>query len=745
MQNHPSNEIAVPASTSVPAPAQTFYALEEEQEVHLRDYWHILAKRKRWVIGVFSGVMAATLLVILLMAPVYRVTTTLQIIQDNPSAIMGGSSTDPLGALTGSSELDRFYETQYNILQSRAIAYGLIDSLNLKEHPSYKEIEADNRDDPPEVVRQKYAQFLLENLKVEPVKNSYLVNVSFKSTDKKLAQKLPEAIQGEYLKLSMTTRQQSYTLLRQWLEDELTRLGKKLEISERSVYADGRNHDFLSLEEGQYNVIVQKYVEVSKALTVAQSERAIKEAQFRQISEKGADAPLITNHPLVTQLRQQLIDLQGQVTGSGQIFGSNYPEHKGQSARMSELRERLGQEVRRIEASVRADYEAALRAENLLQKEFDLQKEKVIDLQNGLVQHHILKRDLQTNQTLYEGLLARMKEASIASTMVASNVSVVNTAETPYKPWVPKPLLFLGLAAVIGALLGTMTAFFVEYLDSSIKNTEELERNCRIPVLGVVPLADAGEVRAQGNHVDLIAHYKPMSMVGEAVFQIRSAIMLSVSGAPPQSIVVTSANPMEGKTFVAANIAVALAGNDRRCVIVDCDLRKPRLHKVFEQDNRVGLSSHLTGHADLEKIVLPTEIPNLFFIPAGPLPPNPNELFASTAFESLVRRLRQDFSHIVIDSPPVIGFADARSLAVHADGAVLVFRHHCTTGEAGRLAVQLMTQNHCHILGGILSMARRDLMGPGAYYGYYRHYHRYYGGYRSEGENGSGAKSEHAG
>ena len=227
----------------------------------------------------------------------------------------------PWRALTGSSELDRFYETQYKILQSPTIAYGLIDSLKLKDHPSYKQMERDNPDDPPEVIRQKYAQYLLDNLKVEPVKNSFLVDISYKSTDKHLAQKIPEVIQKEYLKLSMTTRQQSYAMLREWLDNELTRLGNKLELSEKSVYADGQKKDFLSLEAPETNVTIQKYIEVSKLLTTAQADKAGKEAQYRQIKEKGADAPLITNHALIQQLRQQLIGLEAQVSGDNKIFG----------------------------------------------------------------------------------------------------------------------------------------------------------------------------------------------------------------------------------------------------------------------------------------------------------------------------------------------------------------------------------------------------------------------------------------
>jgi capsular exopolysaccharide synthesis family protein len=729
MNHNLPTEMPVPAAASMPSAPGAYYSLEDEQAFHLRDYWHILKKRKWWFWGTLSGMVLLILLITFVMPPIYKVTITLQIIQDNPSALMGGEKADPLGYLAGSSELDRFYETQYKILQSPTIAYGLIESLNLKEHPFYKQMERDNPKNPPEVIRQEFAQYMLDNLKVEPVKNSYLVDISYKSTDKHLAHRIIEAIQKEYLKLSMATRQQSYSLLREWLDKELTRLGKKLEISEQSVYAHGKQKDFLSLEDPQTNVMIQKYIEVSKLLTTSQSEKANKEAQYRQIKEKGADAPLITNHTLIQQLRQQLIGLEAQVTGENKVFGSNYPEHKAQATKLRELRQRLNQEIKRLEASIQADYEAASRAENLLQKEFDLQKAKVIDLQNDLVQHHVLRREMQTNQTLYEGLLARMKEASVASTMVASNVSVITRAELPYQPWLPRPLLFMAIALVLGSMAGVGAAFFVEYLDSSIKTTDELEKACRIPALGVVPLYSDNSKKLtheKETTIGLVPYNQPMAMLSEAIFHIRSSIMLTASDSAPQVLVVTSANPDEGKTTVSSNLAVAMSSPEGKCILIDGDLRKPASHKVFSLPLQPGLTNYLTGSATLEEIIRPTNVPNLYFISAGPTPPNPNELFLSSAFKNLVSRLRQEYQRIIIDSPPIIGFADGRSLAASADGVVLIVKHHFTSREAGRLAVQLLSQNHCRILGGILSMARKDRMGYGGYYGYYQYYHKYY-------------------
>lgn len=760
MEKDSQSYMIVPASPSMPPALDSYYKAEFEESSHLRDYWHVLCKRKWWFIGVLAGVVFLTLMISLIMSPIYKVTTTLQIIQDNPSAIMGGQNTDPLSALSGSSSLDKFLETQNNILQTPAIALGIMDTLNLKEHPSYKDLEKKYASDPPWAIRERYALNMLDRLKVDPVKNSFLVNISYTSTDKNLAWKIMEVLPKEYLKLSMVTREMSYTTLREWLDQELERLGKKLQDSEKTLYAHGQKQDFLSLEEPEVNVIIKKYIAVSQALTTAQADKANKEAQYRQIREQGADAPLITNHPLVTGLRQSLIDLEAQVSGQSKIFGANYPEYSAHNARMKEVRQRLNQEVRRLETSVRADYEAATKTEALLQKEFDLQKGKVVDLQNDLVKHHVLKRDLQTNQTLYEGLLSRMKEAAVASTMVASNVSVITPGKEPYEPWLPKYLLFTLLAVILGSMVGLGTSFFVEYMDDSIKTVEEMEKICHLPSLGVVPtlesvswklpllgkdsanlpvLSGTSPEQAPEEPVplELLSHFDPMSMLGETIQHIRTSLLLSASDTVPKVIMVTSGSPAEGKTTLSVNLAASLAGPDRRCLIIDCDLRKARIHEVFRKPLRPGLTNYLTGAASLEEIIQETSVPNLFFIPAGPTPPNPNELFSSARFGNLINHLRSDFDHLLIDSPPIIGFADGRTISSIVDGVLFVIRHHSTTREAGRLAMQLLSQSNARILGGVLTMVKKSSLGYGGYYSYYKDYQKEYGNYKKSAETDS--------
>ena len=273
--------------------------------------------------------------------------------------------------------------------------------------------------------------YFLGNLEIKPFKKSYLVEISFKSRDKHLAQQVAGAIYNEYVKFSMKTRQQSYKLIKDWLENELDQLGKKVDVCrKRNSDEHGHKKDFLSLE-GDQNVIVKKYVELSILFAKAQAERAVKEAHFRQIKEKGVDAPLVVNNPLIQKLREETINQEAKVSSLNKIYDRNYPQLQVEQAKLNELRSRLNNELKRMRASVEADYQAAVRVEDLLKESLEAHKGNVIELQHNLVEHHILQREYKTNEELFKALLARMKEASISSTMVAGNVAVITPRSCP--------------------------------------------------------------------------------------------------------------------------------------------------------------------------------------------------------------------------------------------------------------------------------------------------------------------------
>jgi polysaccharide biosynthesis transport protein len=696
------------------------YYIESSEIDRIRDLWYKLLSRKKLILAVFITIVAATGLYVIFKQPVYRSTATLQIMQNQ--SILG--ERDPAALLGMDDSANKFYETQYMILNSRTMASNLIAALNLKDHQEFKEIKEHYSGESPQEIEYRYIKFFLKNLDVKPIRKSYLVEVSYKSTDKKLAQDVANAVYLEYTRFAMQTRQQSFGMIKEWLEGQLNQLAVKVEDSEKKLFEHGKQKDFYSLE-GKDNVIVSKYIELSMLLTRAESDRRVKEAQFKQIKEHGVDAPLITNNPLIQKIREEAISQEAKFASLNKIYDTNFPQLQADQAKLRDLKLRLKNEVKRTRDSIEADYQASLKAENLIRSSLEAQKAHVGDLQNNLIYHHNLKRDLQANEQLYQGLLARMKEASVASTMVASNVAVIAPGEVPVKRDSPKPLLYLGVASILGLLGGIGIAMLLDHVDDSIKTVAEMEQFCQIPLLAMVPnLSLDSEDNHKEKSSELVMLEHPRSHMAESIHHLRSSIMLSAPGGAPPIIMVTSPNPAEGKTTISLNLAVSLALNHTKTLIIDADMRKPSVHKAFHKPNQPGLSNLLTGNATLEEVVHSTPLSDLYFIPAGSLPPNPIEILLSQGIRDLLNRLHAEYSFIVIDTPPIVGFADARIISSLVNAVVLVISHNKTSRKAGHMAAQMLFSGNAKILGGVLNMSQNDSL---RYEGYlHKSYKDYY-------------------
>jgi capsular exopolysaccharide synthesis family protein len=577
--------------------------------------------------------------------------------------------------------------------------------------------------------------------------------VAYQSPNKALSQRVVNAIADEYMYLSIDRRNESFALVRKWLDKQLVEMAGKVQAAQKRLYKFGQQTDIYTMDDKD-NVIVQKFIDLSGLLTKAQAEKMAKEAQYQQIKAKGPDAPLIVNNPLVSSLRQNLVSAQAKVSAMRKVFRGDHPDLQAEQANLAEVKNRLNGEIHRIEESVKADFEAAKRTERLLGDSLSEQKGQMAKLQDNLTDFQILKRDAQTNEQLYQALLARVKEANIAGTMVPTNVAVIDPARLPGTPFKPKTKRDLALAAVLGLTLGVGLAFLMEHLDDSIKSLDDLERSCNLPSLGILPLLGSNgkitltrrEGKADGpamlRHLprlqrgsqdkseladmDLMVYKNPKSQISEAIAHVYSSVMLSTTGRPPCVIMVTSPNPLEGKTTIVSNLAQTCALHERQVVLIDCDLRKPRLHQPFQLTAQPGVSNYLTGNATLEEILRPSGVPNLTLITAGSRPPNPGNLLNSEVFKDLIMQLREKYDHIIIDTPPVLGFADARFVSALVDGVLLVAKYQSTHKSAGRLAQQLLGQ--APVLGAVLNAVGVHGQTYGGYYYYYSHY-KYYSKY----------------
>ena len=762
---------AVEAYPLIQGPEGPEAPLREEKEIDLRDYWKVLLKRRWTVFALFSIVVVTTMIATFAMKPIYRGTCTIQIDKENPQIV-------DFKEIFAVNTMDQdYYQTQYKILESRTLARRVIESLKLKNHPEFSieqpgffrslgsdlwnflsglpgslssskkdsekeplKTDLSNRRDPtkerlemaPETARDTLlVNRFLGKLKIEPIRNSRLVKIHFDSNDRELSPRVANELAAAYIQQNLDYRFSATEQAKDWLTAQIDQLKAKVERADEALQAFGSKHDILSLEEKE-NITMQRLAELNEALAKAEADRMAKEALYRQTFNRKIDSlPMVFENKLILELKQTYVQLESQYMKLSQTYKSDYPEMVRLKKQMDSIQRQIDAETERVIAGIRNDYEAALRRESLVRAAFAEQKARAMEMKDKAIQYNILKREADTNRELYKDLLQRMKQASVTMSLTASNIKIVDRAEVPTTPHKPNKTLNFLLSVVVGLFLGVGLAFFLEYLDNTVKTPEEVETVLRLPSFGLVPEIASEKRRGETSlsyPVELITHGHPKSMLAEAYRNIRTSVLLSFSEHPPKTLLFSSANPGEGKTTTAINTAIALAQTGAPVLVIDADLRKPRLHRLFVTENGVGLSSYLSGNASLESVVSRSEVPNLCFIPAGPLPPNPSELLGSNLCKTMIESLKERFAHILLDSPPILGFADTVILSNLVDGVVLVAEAGKTPRETLQHARDILLQVNAKILGVVINRVALDRSD----YGYY--YYRYYYYYGSDGK-----------
>ena len=720
MEKEPVYELSTQVQAQVPSLDYYYYGGRSRST--LRDYCRILLKRKWWCLGFLGLTMGIAWLINTYSTPIYMATATLRVSSEPGAFVGGGGSANPFFR-----DDDRNLETIFNIMRSRSLAKRVINILNLKDYPGFMAKDPEGAEKiSPEEAESNMINIFLGSLKTDPIRKSDLMRISYSSPDKNLAQKIVSVFTEEYMQFEIDCKNQSFTQIRQWLGKQIAQLGDRVEGSQRKLYQYGGAGEILS-QEDKDNVVFQKYMELNGLLTKASADRIAKESQYHQISKTGAAASPITNNPLVMDLRKQISVESSKVAGLKKIYLANHPKLMAEEANLHGLQSRLNSEIQNIRATVEADYKVARRAENLITEALEAEKQKIADLQKKLVQYKILKRDVDANEELYKGLLSRMKEAAISSTMVSSVLSVIDPAEKPLFPYSPKKARNMALAIVMGLVGGVCLAFIVEQFDDTIKTVEEAETVCQLPILGLVPLLRRNkglDLLRQGTgstnpEPGLIPHHNLKSIVADAIFGVRTSVLLSGAAGPPATIMVTSPNPSEGKSTISANLAISLAIDGRKVLLIDGDMRQPSIHKFFNLPPMPGLSDAITGSASYNDVIRPTEIPNLSIITAGTTPPNPASLLGSKVFKDTLECLREEFQHIIIDTPPTLGMPDSRILSPIIDSAILVLRYNSTPRETARAARLMLSQVHTKLIGLVLNQVSSQGDGYSSYYKYY--------------------------
>jgi polysaccharide biosynthesis transport protein len=713
----------------------------QPDDVHLSDYLKVLSHRRWAALTAFLVVMVAVVIYTFTATPIYRARVQLLIENENPNVVSFKE------VIEQEKTTNDYYQTQYRMLQSRSLARRTLDRLGLwsmfapasrpgvvsrtassvtapfrgwlspakpAELPAAGETAAESR---------ALDQFLA-NLTVAPVRNSRLVELEYASPNAELTAMVANAMARAYIEQNLEFKYTSSKEASDWLGQRLVEQRKQLDASEGALQRYREQNDAVSLEERQ-NIVIQKLADLNGAVTKAKTERIQKEAAYDQIRNLKAGSgdvdsiPAILSNTFVQQQKTQLADLQRQQAQLSDKLGARHPDMVRIRLAIETAEARIQGEVAKVVMSLKNDYESSLSQEQSLMRALEQQKQDALAFNRKGIEYGALQREAASNRQIFDSLMTRTKETGISGELKTSNIRIVDLAEVPRSPSSPNKLMNLVLGVFGGALFSCVCVFFFEYVDDRVKSPAEI-RGLGLPFLGMIPGLPVGADGASP-----LLHRGVQPGFGEALRTLRTNVLFSSTADGGQSLVVTSSGPGEGKTVVATNLALALAQTGQRVLLIDADMRRPRVHEVLDQRQEPGLSNVLTGDASYDAAVLEIEKTGLRVLTAGHMPPNPAELLGSKRFKDLLDTLKARFDWIVVDTPPVMAVTDAPVVAHIADGAIFVVGAEMTSRGVAKTAVEQLINANGRVLGAVLN--RVDLDHNGYYYSQY--YRREYGSY----------------
>jgi capsular exopolysaccharide synthesis family protein len=684
------------------------------KELHLRDYFKIIKKRRRFVFALLIVVVVLGAVATLATVPVYRATTNLLIEKNERGNLM------PNNAYAMSYDPD-FFETQFQVIKSTAVARKVVDLLAqnavfLKEYGSILKAATGDK----ETNYDTAAKIVRGGISVSPIKNTKIVEVSYLSDNRDLAELVANSIAKAYIEvlLELSISSTQYTL--DWMSKKAEEEKEKLEKSERALQQYMKGQNFVAVED-KVAVVPQKLAEINSQLIKAETKRKEAESLYNKVKgitnnlSEAENIAAVASDMTVQSLRQQINKAEQQAMELSQKYGARHPAILRATEDIKGLKAKRDQEIRRVIETIRNEYEIARSNENGLRGQLSATNAEALAVNDKLIEYKVLSRDAETNRQLYDALIKRIKEQTIIEQVRSANVLIVEKAEKPGGPITPRPVRNMLIALVLGLCGGIGLAFFVEYLDQSIKNPEEAEAKLGMSVLGMIPL-----VATTDNPIETMVIKDPRSPFTENYKAIRTALLLSSADQPPKRLLVTSAQPSEGKTVTAINLATAIALSEYKVLLVDADLRKPRIHKALGLMNSKGLSTYLAGASDMD-IIQSGPVPNLQVITSGPVPPNPSELLSSNRLNFLIRTLSEEYDIMIFDTSPLLSVTDGLILSKVLDGTLLVIRAGKTNYDEVKRALKSLSDLNAHVLGLVINAF--DTKKNEYYYRYYNYYY----------------------
>ncbi len=768
--------LAVRSDSLTPAPLgfnsyQNYESATSEQKVHLREYWRIVKRRRRLVVLVLILGTMLGILISFHQKSIYKSAVIIEVGKNNPTLIRMGD------AVVSTTDYD--LKTAIQQLQSRPLAQAVIRELKLDQNRNFFDvaegrslgetlkavvgnINAPNSDRKiiagifePKADEEKLIEALthpvltpeeqgkigiiLSNLAVTQIRDSRLLKIEYSHTDPVLASAIANSLAKTYIDTSFRAKTDKYSKTSDWLDRTTRGMKAKVEQAEQELVNYTKSNNIFNIDKS--TLTTDKLIKLHTEATRAEAERMLKYSLYQEVQQGRVEQlPEAFSDSKLNELKKKLSELVTQAAQLDVKFGGRNPKVQEIRQQATAVEEQMKAILVSLEVKMKADYERAQRDEEMMKAALGQAKADAVQENQAAIQFNLLRQNVDTTKGLYNDFLQKTTQAQAQVAEQYNNITLIEPAVIPTGPASPKRSQNLMLAVLLSTVAGIGFALFVDYLDNTIKDANDVSQYAQIPTLAMVPMLTVKGRSLSGTYLATIAKDSPASFLAlnaqlydgsisstaiESYRILRSSILLSTAGGPPRKILFTSGLPGEGKSTTMINTALSLARLGRSVLIVDADMRRPTAHKVFAVENQLGLSNYLSGKIPLEKVIKPLNVPCLSLLTSGIIPPNAAELVSSESMRNLLAELSRRFDHILIDSPPLASVTDALVISTMVDGVILLVSSGKCTRDVLRYSSQQLRKVDARILGAIIN--NFDLVHDG--YGYYQY--RYYANYEA--------------
>lgn len=726
-----------------------------DDSLHLRDILRIVLKHKWMLVASLVVCVLIATLATFFTTPRYRATATLQI--DTTAARIVNFNRELDGSDLQAYEGRSYTATQIELLRGRALAERVVDDMRLDQPEAaarsaraagsgdararpgasepqgsggglfrgvWGEISSGYRkafqpavNDTGTLGKEATINAFRASLKIEPLANSKLVRMHVENTDAELAARIANTAAQTFINMNLERRFEASSYAKTFLEQQIKQTKAKLEESERKLNEFSKAKQILTLDE-KTSVVNQTFTEYSAALSKAEQDRIKAEAIYEEVRKSPSTASQIIDNKVVQTLREQRAKVETEYLDNLKIYKPAFPKMQQLQTQITELDRRIKEETVALEASVKAQYDSAKRQEDLIRARLSDTRRLVMDTQTSSIDLNLLKREVDTNRQLFDGLLQRFKEVGVAGGVGTNNISLVDKALVPLFPYKPRLVDNILIGLMVGLFVGLSLIFLLEYLDDSIKYPDEIERLLGVALLGVIPVV---KKRADAP-LALLAHEDPRSAFAEAYRSVRTALQFSTAEGAPRRLAITSCGKNEGKSTTSLSLAINFAQMQRPVLLIDGDMRNPTVHRQLDMGNDAGLSNFLSGDNQLDNLICKTAYPYLAVMTAGPTPPNPVDLLTGSRLLELLDKAEEaGYAYIIVDGPPVLGIADAIVIGNQIRNSLFVVEAGKTRKSHIKDALRRLRMAGIVPRGVVLSKAssQDSLYGYESYYGYY--------------------------